>query len=161
MTDITLNGCALTLEASGMTRLIDALRLNAGLTGTKEGCGEGECGACTVLIDGDEVLSCLIPVCQVEGRSITTIEGMSPPAGPLDPLQERFIARGAAQCGICTPGMLLTARSLLARNPEPTREAVREGLAGCLCRCTGYQKIIDAVMEAAAVYRQEGSHHDA
>lgn len=127
-----------------MARLLDVLREQLRLTGTKEGCGEGECGACSVLIDGELVNSCLIPVMQAAGSQITTIEGLE--SGRL---QDAFLQAGAAQCGICTPGMILAAWHLLQRVPRPSREEIREALAGNLCRCTGYQKICDAV--AAAV----------
>src|SRR5207253_1152460 len=123
------------LEVYPMARLLDVLREELDLTGVKEGCGEGECGACAVLIDGELVNSCLIPIAQVEGSSITTIEGL-----PSGPLQEAFLRTGAAQCGICTPGMMMAASYLLERNPHPTRDEIREALAGNLCRCTGYQK---------------------
>ena len=136
----TLNGSTVSLDVSGSRRLLDALREDLGLTGTKEGCGEGECGACSVLIDGEVVNSCLVAVGQVEGCEVVTIEGLA------SPLQQTFIDRGAAQCGICTPGMLLAAHALLNANPRPTEDEVRVGLAGNLCRCTGYTKIIDAVL---------------
>ncbi len=151
---LTLNGQTTELADAGLTRLIDALRLQAGLTGTKEGCGEGECGACTVLVDGRATLACLTPLCQVEGAEVVTIEGLEGP-DELTPLQDAFIRFGGAQCGICTPGMVIAARALLDENPSPTRAEIREGLAGCLCRCTGYQKIIDAV-EACARERADG-----
>jgi carbon-monoxide dehydrogenase small subunit len=146
---LKLNGLDIAWDTPPMARLIDVLRLDARLTGTKEGCGEGECGACTVLLDGKAVLSCLMPVCQVDGCELTTIEGLADDDAALDPLQRFFISAGGAQCGICTPGMILAAKALLNENPSPTRLEVREALAGNLCRCTGYQKIIDAVMEAA------------
>jgi len=130
-----------------MARLLDVLREELRLTGSKEGCGEGECGACTVLIDGAAVCSCLVPVIQVAGGEVSTIEGMAPEAGPAHPLQEAFLKHGAAQCGICTPGFLVTAWELVERGEELSRPALREALAGNLCRCTGYQKIIDAVAE--------------
>jgi len=136
----TLNGSTVALDVSGSRRLLDALREDLSLTGTKEGCGEGECGACSVLIDGEVVNSCLVAVGQVEGCEVVTIEGLA------SPLQQTFIDRGAAQCGICTPGMLLAAHALLNANPRPTEDEVRVGLAGNLCRCTGYTKIIDAVL---------------
>ncbi|MGH7607299.1 MAG: (2Fe-2S)-binding protein [Gemmatimonadales bacterium] len=142
----TLNGAPVRVEAAGARRLLDVLREDLRLTGTKEGCGEGECGACSVLIDGAVVDSCLVAVGQVEGCDVTTVEGLALPGGALSPLQTAFIERGAAQCGICTPGMLLAARALLNDNPRPTEAEVRVGLAGNLCRCTGYTKIIDAVL---------------
>jgi len=141
----TLNGRAVSFAGSGARRLLDVLREDLGATGTKEGCGEGECGACSVLIDGEVVDSCLIAVGQVEGREITTVEGLAD-GGRLTALQQAFIERGAAQCGICTPGMLLAAHVLLQGSRRLTADDVREGLAGNLCRCTGYTKIIDAVL---------------
>ena len=129
--------------------LLEVLREDLGLTGTKHGCELGECGTCTVLVDGEQQLSCLLLPVQVEGRAVTTVEGLA--RGPeLDPLQVAFAELGAAQCGYCTPGMLLAARSLLDRNPKPTGEDIKEALAGNLCRCTGYLKIIEAVELAAS-----------
>lgn len=145
-----LNGQPMRMDESPDTRVIDLLRESLGLTGTKEGCGSGECGACTILVDGEARLSCLMKAAQLEGRTVTTIEGVAP-VGTLHPLQEAFIEHGAVQCGFCTPGMVLTALDLLARNPRPDRHAIREGLSGNLCRCTGYQKIVDAVEAAAEV----------
>ena len=144
----TLNGVPVSIESSGSRRLLDALREDLGKTGTKEGCGEGECGACSVLIDGEVVDSCLIAVGQVEGRTVTTVEGLAD-GGRLTALQQAFIEHGAAQCGICTPGMLLAAHALLQQSKRLTADDVREGLAGNLCRCTGYTKIIDAVVACA------------
>ena len=141
----TLNGRTVSFDGSGSRRLLDVLREDLRLTGTKEGCGEGECGACSVLIDGEIVDSCLVAVGQVEGRAVTTVEGLAPP-DELSPLQRAFIDHGAAQCGICTPGMVLAAHVLLENTPHPTETEVRIGLAGNLCRCTGYTKIIDAVL---------------
>ena len=140
-----MNGHEVSVEALPMTRLLDVLREELRLTGTKEGCGEGECGACTVLIDGTPVNSCLIPLAQAQGAKITTVEGIADD-GRMDPIQTAFVEHGAAQCGICTPGFIVTARALLDDNPSPSRREVREALAGNLCRCTGYQKIIDAVI---------------
>ena len=142
----TLNGRSVSFEGSGARRLLDVLREDLGATGTKEGCGEGECGACSVLIDGEVVDSCLVAVGQVEGRNVVTVEGLAQPDGELSRLQQAFIEHGAAQCGICTPGMLLAAHVLLQRTRRLSADAVREGLAGNLCRCTGYTKIIDAVL---------------
>jgi aerobic-type carbon monoxide dehydrogenase small subunit (CoxS/CutS family) len=142
----TLNGKAVSLDVGGTRRLLDVLREDLRLPGTKEGCGEGECGACSVLIDGEVVDSCLIAAGQVEGRSVVTVEGLAEPGGALSRLQQAFIVHGAAQCGICTPGMLLAAHVLLQRTRRPTADDVREALAGNLCRCTGYTKIIDAVV---------------
>ena len=142
----TLNGKATTLEGHPLTRLLDAIR-GAGLTGTKEGCGEGECGACSVLIDGELVNSCLTPLAHADRASITTIEGIATD-DVLHTIQESFLECGGAQCGICTPGMVLAAYELLRRNPEPVEADVRAALAGNLCRCTGYMRIFDAVLDA-------------
>jgi carbon-monoxide dehydrogenase small subunit len=131
-----------------MERLLDVLRVDLGLTGAKEGCGEGECGSCSVLMDGAMVNSCLVPVLQAEGTTVVTIEGLAA-GNELHVLQEAFLECGGAQCGICTPGMILAAFHLLNGNPEPTIEEIREGLSGNLCRCTGYTQIVEAVSEAA------------
>ena len=149
----TVNGEAHTLEIPPMRRLLDVLREDLGLTGTKEGCGEGECGSCAVLMDGELVNSCLVPVLQAEGAAIRTVEGLSTGAH-LAPVQQCFLEQGGAQCGICTPGMLLATEHLLARHPEPTDAQIREGLAGNLCRCTGYMRIFEAVRAASALGRQ-------
>jgi len=137
---LTVNGISYTVTVPPMKRLLDVLREDLSLTGTKEGCGEGECGACSVMLDGLLVNSCLVPVKQVDGSQIETIE-----SADLDAIQQAFAETGAAQCGICTPGMILAAQELLNHTPHPTREQIREGLAGNICRCTGYQKIFDAV----------------
>ena len=142
----TLNGHDVSFDGSGAKRLLDVLREDLGKTGTKEGCGEGECGACSVLIDGEVVDSCLVAVGQVEGRNVVTVEGLGQPDGELSRLQQAFIERGAAQCGICTPGMLLAAHALLKATTRPSDADVRQALAGNLCRCTGYTKIIEAVL---------------
>lgn len=134
--------------------LLEALRYTLGLTGSKQGCDKGDCGACTVLLDGEPTLACLTPVQEADGREVVTVEGLAGPEGP-HPLQDEFDLRGAAQCGFCTPGILCSAAALLARNPAPTRDDVREALAGNLCRCTGYTKILDAVEAAAARLRGE------
>jgi carbon-monoxide dehydrogenase small subunit len=147
---VSLNGRAVSFDVSGARRLLDVLREDLGFTGSKEGCGEGECGACSVLIDGAVVNSCLVAAGQIDGCSVVTVEGLALPDGKLSPLQQSFIERGAAQCGICTPGMLLAAHALLRDNPRPTDDDVRVGLAGNLCRCTGYTKIIDAVLACRA-----------
>jgi carbon-monoxide dehydrogenase small subunit len=145
---LTLNGAACSVDAYPMERLLDVLRHQLELTGTKEGCGEGECGSCSVLMDGKLVNSCLVPVLQAGGAKVVTIEGLAP--GPeLHALQEAFLECGGAQCGICTPGMIVAACHLLSQKPVPTLEDIREGLAGNLCRCTGYIQIIEAVAEAA------------
>src|ERR1043165_7324115 len=143
----TVNNQPRVLEAYPMERLLDGLREQLGLTGTKEGCGEGECGACTVIIDGQIVNSCLVPVAQVNGCEVTTIEGIGQ-ADRLHAVQQAFIDHGGAQCGICTPGMVLAAVDLLKRNPEPSEQDIRNGLAGNLCRCTGYMKIFESVVRA-------------
>jgi carbon-monoxide dehydrogenase small subunit len=146
---LTVNGEPKTVRVYPMERLLDVLRLELGLTGTKEGCGEGECGSCSVVMDGKLVNSCLIPALQVAGATLTTIEGLA--LGPrLTALQAAFLKCGGAQCGICTPGMILASRQLLDKKPKPTLEEIREGLSGNLCRCTGYMQIFEAVMEAAS-----------
>jgi carbon-monoxide dehydrogenase small subunit len=148
MIRLMVNRVARELEAPPIKRLLDVLREDLRLTGTKEGCGEGECGACSVLVDGEVINSCLVPVCQVQGSSIVTVEGLASD-GQLDPLQRAFLECGGAQCGICTPGMLIAARALLDENAHPSREEIKEAIAGNLCRCTGYIKIIDAIEQAA------------
>jgi carbon-monoxide dehydrogenase small subunit len=142
-----VNGAAHTLDVFPMARLLDVLREQLQLTGTKEGCGEGECGACTVVLDGRIVNSCLVPVAQANGSEITTIEGVAQD-DQLHAVQQAFIEHGGAQCGICTPGMVLAAVDLLKRNPQPTEADIRNGLAGNLCRCTGYMKIFESVVRA-------------
>jgi carbon-monoxide dehydrogenase small subunit len=143
-----VNGEVQSVEVYPMARLLDVLREDLRLTGTKEGCGEGECGACSVFVDGELVNSCLIPVAQVEGSEIKTIEGVALGDEQLHAIQEAFVRCGGAQCGICTPGMVLAALNLLAQNPSPDEAAIRTGLAGNLCRCTGYMKIFESVVEA-------------
>jgi aerobic-type carbon monoxide dehydrogenase small subunit (CoxS/CutS family) len=145
---LTVNDEAREALAPVHKTLLEVLREDLGLTGTKHGCELGECGTCTVLVDGEPVLSCLVLPVEVEGRRITTVEGMAQ-GGRLHPLQQAFAELGAAQCGYCTPGILLTATALLAERPSPTRQQVKEALAGNLCRCTGYTKILDAVELAA------------
>ena len=140
----TLNGKAAEIEGPPMARLLDVLRRDLGLTGSKEGCGEGECGACTVLLNNEAVCSCLVPLFQVEGASITTIEGLAPD-DKVTELQRVFANEGGAQCGACTPGMIVTIKALLDRHPKPTRDQVREFVSGTLCRCTGYERIFRAV----------------
>ncbi len=133
----------------GMRRLLDVLREDLGLTGTKEGCGEGECGACSVIVDGLVVDACLVPVCQVDGADVRTVEGLREANGPLSPLQHAFLEAGGAQCGICTPGMLMAAQAYLDAGGGPDEEDIRTAIAGNLCRCTGYTKIIEAIEMAA------------
>ena len=145
----TVNGAPVEVGASGSRRLLDVLREDLGLTGTKEGCGEGECGACSVLLDGDVVDACLVPVSQAAGTVVTTVEGLAV-ADTLDLLQAAFLETGGAQCGICTPGMLMAGRAFLASDVEASDENIRQAIAGNLCRCTGYTKIVEAIALAAA-----------
>ncbi|HEY7701378.1 MAG TPA: (2Fe-2S)-binding protein [Candidatus Limnocylindrales bacterium] len=164
---LSVNGTAVEVDVPGMRRLLDVLREDLALTGTKEGCGEGECGACTVLVDGAPVDSCLVPICQVDGTDVRTVEGLAPAssrvavaepaadaegaaAPPLDALQRAFLVTGGAQCGICTPGMLMAARAYLDAGGGPDEDAIRESIAGNLCRCTGYTKIVEAIALVAS-----------
>lgn len=150
----TVNGDPVEFLADPAASLLDALREELGLTGSKEGCGSGDCGACTVMLDGKMVCSCLVFAAEAEGRSIATIEGVAE-GSELHPVQRKFLELGALQCGFCTPGFIVAARALLDRNPDPSETEVRYWLAGNLCRCTGYDKIVRAVMAAAAELRQE------
>jgi carbon-monoxide dehydrogenase small subunit len=144
----TVNGDPLEVEAPGMRRLLDVLREDLALTGTKEGCGEGECGACSVLVDGAVVDACLVPVCQVDGTRVRTVEGLGTEA-ELNDLQAAFLETGGAQCGICTPGMLMAAEAFLSASGPAGDDAIREAIAGNLCRCTGYTKIVEAIAMSA------------
>lgn len=151
--NMTVNGREYELAVASNRTLTQALRDDLGLFGTKEGCGVGDCGACTVIMDGKPVNSCLVLAVQADGSEITTIEGVTGADG-LHPLQQAFVQLGAIQCGFCTPGMILSAKSLLDTQPEPTDREIREALSGNLCRCTGYQKIIEAVQEAAKIVKR-------
>jgi carbon-monoxide dehydrogenase small subunit len=152
-----LNGAEVVVSIRPHQRLLEVLRETLGLTGTKPGCGEGECGACTVLVDGRVVNACLFPAPEVEGCEVTTIEGLLGEENRLSPLQQSLVERGAIQCGFCTPGMILSAKALLDGNPDPSEREIREALVGNLCRCTGYVQIVEAVKDAAARLR-EASH---
>jgi carbon-monoxide dehydrogenase small subunit len=150
----TINGRKVERETDAGTRLLDLLREGLGLTGTKEGCGEGECGACTVLLDGRAVNSCLVLAPQADGKEVVTVEGLARGA-TLHPIQQAFVDEGGVQCGFCTPGFLMAAYALLLRNPDPSDEEIRSALEGNLCRCTGYTKIVQAVRRAARALREE------
>jgi carbon-monoxide dehydrogenase small subunit len=143
-----VNGRSRTLDAPPLARLLDILRGPLGLTGTKEGCGEGECGSCTVLLDGVPVNACLVVAGQCDGRTVLTVEGLAS-RDTLSDLQEAFVKEGGAQCGICTPGILMAAHALLATNPQPGEGEIRESIAGNICRCTGYQRIVESIRHAA------------
>jgi carbon-monoxide dehydrogenase small subunit len=147
--EFTLNGERVKVEVESAWTLLYLLREKLELTGTKLGCGYGECGACTVIMNGQAVNACLVPVLEAEGMSVTTIEGLAQPDGQLHPLQKSFIDHGAVQCGFCTPGMIMSAKALLDEKQSPTDEEIKESIAGNLCRCTGYVKIIEAVKAAA------------
>jgi carbon-monoxide dehydrogenase small subunit len=144
-----INGDKKTFEVYPMTRLLDVLRLEAGLTGTKEGCSEGECGACAVIIDNEIVNACLVPVIQVEGAEIFTVEGLAQ-GRSLSKIQESFLEKGGAQCGFCTPGMLMSAKALLDKNPSPSRDEIRLYMSGNLCRCGSYEEVVEAIQSVAA-----------
>ena len=156
----TVNGDPVEVDAPGMRRLLDVLREDLALTGTKEGCGEGECGACSVLLDGELVDACLVPLCQVGGTSVVTVEGLGG-QGALDPLQTAFLETGGAQCGICTPGMLMAGEAFLATGAAIEDLAIREAIAGNLCRCTGYTKIVEAIALAAQRRRADAADRHA
>jgi carbon-monoxide dehydrogenase small subunit len=145
---LVVNGSSRTLDAPPLARLLDILRGPLGLTGTKEGCGEGECGSCTVLLDGVPVDACLVVAGQCDGRTVLTVEGLAS-KNALSDLQEAFVKEGGAQCGICTPGILMAAHALLAANPQPGEGEIRESIAGNICRCTGYQRIVESIRHAA------------
>ncbi len=146
----TLNGKAVKVAVDPSALLVDLLREGFGLTGTKVGCRDGECGACTVLVDGEAYNSCLMPALKVQDREVTTIEGLQKPDGALHPIQQAFMEAGAAQCGFCTPGMIMNAKALLSSNPNPDEHEIRKALSGVLCRCTGYRKIVEAVKSIAS-----------
>jgi carbon-monoxide dehydrogenase small subunit len=149
-----LNGGEVSAEVAPHWRLIDVLREVLHHTGTKEGCGEGECGACTVIVDGRAVNSCLFPALEAAGRSVTTIEGLLGADNRLHPIQRAFVETGGIQCGFCTPGMIMSTKALLDSNPDPTDQEIREALLGNLCRCTGYVQIVESVKRAAAALRE-------
>ncbi len=144
----TVNGKKVEVDVAPMKRLLDILRDDLNLTGTKEGCGKGECGACSVIVDGEIVNSCLYPASQIEGKKVLTIEGVAN-GEKLHPIQKAFVEEGAVQCGFCTPGMVLATKALLDKNKNPSDKEIREGLSGNLCRCTGYEKIFKAVKKAS------------
>lgn len=158
-TEVTfvLNGVEVSAPAEGGQRLIDLLRGPLAMPGTKEGCGEGECGACTVIVDGRTINSCLMPALEVQGKSVLTIEGLMGPDHELSELQKAFVAHGAIQCGFCSPGMILSAKALLDRVPDPTEQQIRRALVGNLCRCTGYQQIVQAIRAVAAARNERGA----
>ena len=155
--EFTLNGTRVSVDAPADSPLLTVLRDHLNMTGTKEGCSVGECGACSVLLDGRLVNSCLVLAAQAGGRQVVTIEGIRGPDGGPNDLQQAFIDYGAVQCGYCIPGMVLAGEAILASNPKPTRAEIRQAIAGNLCRCTGYQQIVDAI-QATAMQRQEKSH---
>lgn len=154
--ELNINGRNYEVAVNPRDLLIDVIRKKIGLTGTKKGCGEGDCGACTVLIDGKPELSCIKLAIACQGQKITTIEGLAQEDGSLHPLQQSFVDHGAVQCGFCTPGMIMSSKALLDRNPNPTQQEIKHELSGNICRCTGYKKIIEAVEAAAKVWSQEG-----
>ncbi len=153
----TCNSKPVEIEIEEHQRLIDVLRDRLGLYGTKEGCGQGECGACTVIVDGRAVNSCLYPAPEIEGKSVLTIEGLKQPDNRLSTLQRSFVEHGGIQCGFCTPGMIMSARALLDQNSHPGEEEIREALTGNLCRCTGYVQIVDSIKHASSEDEKDGS----
>lgn len=153
---LEINGRVYDVAVEPRDLLVDVLRKKVGLTGTKKGCGAGDCGACTVLVDGKPYLSCLTLAIACQGKKITTIEGLARGDGSLHPIQQAFVDHGAIQCGFCTPGMIMSAKGLLNRNPKPTRHEIKRAIAGNLCRCTGYKKIVEAIEAAAETMSKEG-----
>lgn len=151
----TLNGDPVTAEVPATWTLLRTLREYFELTGAKEGCGVGECGACTVIVDGDAINSCLYPIFEIEGKSVTTIEGLASQDGSLDPLQRSFLENNGVQCGFCTSGMIMSAKSLLQNNSSPTEDEIRSAIAGNICRCTGYVQIVEAIEKAAGMIREK------
>lgn len=154
---LTVNGKLYQVEVEEDMRLLDLLRDKLGFTGVKEGCAEGECGACSVIMDGRLVTSCLVMAFQADGKEITTIEGLQNEDGTLHPIQQAFLEEGAVQCGFCTPAMVLAAKAILDKNPHPTDEEIKEGISGNLCRCTGYAKIVSSVKKAAEYLNKGGN----
>jgi len=153
---LEINGRLYDLVVSHRDLLVDVIRKKIGLTGTKKGCGNGDCGACTVLVDGEPTLSCLTLAITCQGKKITTVEGLAQPGGQLHPIQEAFVNHGAIQCGYCTPGMLMSAKGLLDKNPKPTLEEIKLAISGNLCRCTGYKRIVEAIQMAAETMSAQG-----
>ncbi|MDD3654339.1 MAG: (2Fe-2S)-binding protein [Desulfotomaculaceae bacterium] len=153
--ELEINGRAYEIPINPRDLLVDVIRKKVGLTGTKKGCGQGDCGACTVLIDGEPVLSCITLAIACQGKKITTIEGLAAADGKLHPIQQSFVDHGAVQCGFCTPGMILTSKALLDKNPKPSEDEIKRGIAGNICRCTGYKKIVEAVSAASETMSAE------
>jgi carbon-monoxide dehydrogenase small subunit len=151
----TLNGSAVKVTVKPGQRLVDILRQDMNLTGTKEGCGEGECGACTIIVDGLAINSCLYPAYEIEGKSVVTIEGLLERGNQLSDIQQAFVEKGGIQCGFCTPGMIMSAKALLDSNPDPKDQDIRDALVGNLCRCTGYVQIIDSIKHAASRMKEK------
>ena len=154
--ELEINGRVYDVAVEARDLLVDVIRKKVGLTGTKKGCGAGDCGACTVLVDGKPNLSCITLAITCQGKKITTVEGLAAPDGTLHPIQQAFVDHGAIQCGYCTPGMLMSAKGLLDRNPKPTELEIKRGIAGNLCRCTGYKRIVEAIEAAAETMSEEG-----
>lgn len=154
--ELEINNRVYAVPVSPKDLLVDVVRKKVGLTGTKKGCGQGDCGACTVLIDGEPVLSCITLAIACQGKKITTIEGLVAEDGKLHPIQQSFVDHGAVQCGFCTPGMILTSKALLDRNPQPSEKEIKRGIAGNICRCTGYKKIVEAISAAGDTISSEG-----
>ncbi|MDD4238573.1 MAG: (2Fe-2S)-binding protein [Desulfotomaculaceae bacterium] len=154
--NLEINGRVYDLVVSHRDLLVDVIRKKIGLTGTKKGCGNGDCGACTVLVEGKPALSCLTLAIRCNGKKITTVEGLALSAGQLHPIQEAFINHGAIQCGYCTPGMLMSSKALLDRNPKPTMEEIKRSISGNLCRCTGYKRIVEAIQIASETMSEQG-----
>ncbi|BAF59760.1 MAG: (2Fe-2S)-binding protein [Pelotomaculum sp.] len=153
---LEINGRVYDVAVEPRDLLVDVLRKKVGLTGTKKGCGAGDCGACTVLVDGKPVLSCITLAIACKGKKITTIEGLARPDGTLHPIQQAFVDHGAIQCGFCTPGMIMSAKGLLDRNPKPSQFEIKRAIAGNICRCTGYKKIVEAIEAASGAISTEG-----